>query len=84
MIRTKHLLLIIVFQGIIGSFFPVVSSYAKESGYMDIGSNRELFVDHYLIERLNGTSLILHHPHDEGPVLKFDQPWKGLSVDTAL
>lgn len=67
----------IIFQWIIGSFFPGVPSFAKESVYIDIGSNRELFVDHYLIERLYGAHLILHHPHDEGPVLKFDQPWEG-------
>ena len=77
MIRSKHLLLVILFQWIIGFFLSGVPSFAKESGYIDIGSNRELFVDHYLIERLDGAHLILHHPHDEGPVLKFDQPWEG-------
>jgi hypothetical protein len=77
MIRNKHLLLIILFQWIIGSFFSGAPSFAKESGYIDIGSNRELFIDYYLIERLDGANLILHHPHDEGPVFKFDQPWEG-------
>jgi hypothetical protein len=77
MIRNKHLLLIIIFHCLIGSFFHGGFSFAKESGYIDIGSNRDLFVDHYLIERLDGAHLILHHPHDEGPVLKFDQPWEG-------
>ena len=77
MIRNKHLLLMIIFQCLIGSFFPGVSSFAKESEYIDIGSNRELFIDYYLIEHLDGARLILHHPHDEGPVLKFDQPWEG-------
>ncbi|MCP4259987.1 MAG: hypothetical protein GY774_21105 [Planctomycetes bacterium] len=52
-------------------------SFAKESEYIDIDSNRELFVDYHLIERLNGARLILHHPHDEGSVLKFNQPWEG-------
>ena len=77
MIRNRHLLLIIIFQWIIGSFFPGISSFAKESGYIDISSNRELFIDYYLVERLDGVNLILHHPHDDGPVLKFDQPWEG-------
>jgi hypothetical protein len=77
MIRYKHLLLIIVFQGIIGLFFPGIPSFAKESNYIDIGSNRELFIDYYLIERLDGAHLVLHHPHDEGPVLEFDRPWEG-------
>jgi len=77
MIRKKYLLSIILFYCLIGSFFHSDLSFAKESGYIDIGSNRELFIDYYLIECLDGASLVLHHPHDEGPVLKFDQPWEG-------
>ncbi len=77
MIRDKNILLIIIFHCLVGSFFPGVQTFAKGSGYIDIGSNRELFVDYYIIERFNGVSLILHHPHDEGPVLEFDQPWEG-------
>jgi hypothetical protein len=52
-------------------------SFAKESECIDIGSRCELFVDSYLIDRLDGVCLVLHPPHDEGPVLKFDQPWEG-------
>ena len=50
---------------------------AEESEYIDIGSRRELFVDHYLIADLDGAHLRLHQPRDEGPVLKFDEPWEG-------
>ena len=50
--------------------------FAQEA-FVDIGSRLELFVDHYLIDQMNGTRLILHHPHDEGPVLRFDKPWEG-------
>ena len=77
MIREKRLFLVISFHYLITSFLPGSLSYANESGYINIGSNRELFVDHYLIESLDNTRLILHHPHDEGTVLKFDQPWEG-------
>ncbi|MDT8301401.1 MAG: hypothetical protein RQ760_07945 [Sedimentisphaerales bacterium] len=77
MIRKKYLLLIIILYFLIGSFFRSGLSFAKESDHLDIGSNRELFVDNYLIEHLEGAHLILHHPHDEGLVLKFDQPWEG-------
>lgn len=45
---------------------------------IDIGSRRELFVDPYLIDKLQGTSLVLHEPRDEGSVLKFDHPWEGI------
>jgi hypothetical protein len=45
---------------------------------IEVGSRRELFIDHYLIDKLDNTSLHLHEPHDEGIVMKFDQPWEGL------
>ena len=43
---------------------------------IDIGSRRELFVDQYLIDRMDNTRLVLHHPRDEGPVIRFDNPWE--------
>jgi len=43
-----------------------------------IGGRRELFVDHFLIDQLNGVNLQLHHPRDEGIAFAFDQPWEGL------
>ncbi len=53
---------------------------AAEGGgqVIDIGSNRELFVDEYLIDKLDGARMVLHHPRHEGPVMKFDKPWEGL------
>ncbi|NQU53667.1 MAG: hypothetical protein HQ522_14120 [Bacteroidetes bacterium] len=44
---------------------------------MNIGSNRELFVDYYLIDKLENAELKLHEPRDEGPVLFFDNLWEG-------
>jgi hypothetical protein len=44
---------------------------------LQLGSRRELFVDHFLIEKMEGTQLKLHEPHREGVALKFDQPWEG-------
>jgi hypothetical protein len=43
----------------------------------DIGSRLELFVDDFLLERLDGASLRLHEPHPAGEVLRFDKPWEG-------
>jgi len=40
MSRDKHLILIILVQWTIGSFFLGVPSFAKESGYINIGSGR--------------------------------------------
>ena len=44
---------------------------------VDIGSNRELFVDRHLIDQLKGTRLKLHHPRPAEVVIKTDRPWEG-------
>ncbi len=44
---------------------------------LKIGSRRELFVDHFLIDKLKGARLKLHAPVPAGPVLRFDHPWEG-------
>lgn len=58
-------------------FQCVFGELSSAKDFIDIGSRRELFVDHYLINRLDGVRLRLHHPRDEGSVLKFDAPWEG-------
>lgn len=55
--------------------FPLV--VATSAPTLDLGSRRELFVDRYLIDTMDGTALKLHEPRDEGPVFNFDQPWEG-------
>ena len=40
-----------------------------------LGSNRELFVDNYLIDNISGSSLKLHEPLPGGVAIKYDQPW---------
>lgn len=51
---------------------------AQKSGpAIDIKSNRELFIDHFLIEKMEGTQLVMHQPIDEGAVLSFDKAWEG-------
>lgn len=50
---------------------------AQAQGAIDIGSNRELFVDQYLIDKMNDLTQKLHHPRNEGPVLYFDNRWEG-------
>lgn len=47
------------------------------SNVIQLGNNREIFVDHYLIDKLEGTQMVLHSPRNEGSVLKFDKPWEG-------
>ena len=57
---------------------PVTHDVRGAEAPLDIGTRRELFVDHFLIEQLSGVQLHLHTPRDEGIALRFDQPWEGL------
>jgi hypothetical protein len=43
---------------------------------VDIGSQRELFVDSYLIETMQGARLKLHEPNSAGVALRYDRPWE--------
>jgi len=51
------------------------SSLATE--VLELGSRRELFVDHFLIAKLDGVRLTLHEPRREDVAVKFDRPWEG-------
>ena len=51
---------------------------AEEPAVRDIGSRRELFVDHWLIDTLNTARLKLHHPVPREVVLRFEKPWEGI------
>ncbi|MDB6027561.1 MAG: hypothetical protein JWM68_3784 [Verrucomicrobiales bacterium] len=53
----------------------LLSSSAGE--VIELGSRRELFVDKFLIEKMESAQLKMHEPHREEPALKFDAPWEG-------
>ncbi len=55
----------------------VLAAIAQSTEPIDIGSRRELFVDHYLIERLDGVRLELHRPARREVVFRTDAPWEG-------
>src|SRR5689334_20570900 len=63
----------------LASIFIVIPAPLAGAGgaVIDIGTRREIFVDRFLIDTLQGARLELHEPHEEGPVLKFDRPWEG-------
>lgn len=42
---------------------------------IDLGDRRELFVDTFLVQELNGLKLKLHQPRNEGPAIRFNDPW---------
>ncbi|HQW30153.1 MAG TPA: hypothetical protein PK529_13255, partial [Verrucomicrobiales bacterium] len=56
--------------------FAGLFTHAADS--VPIGGRRELFVDHFLVDQLNGVRLQLHAPRDEGVAFAFDKPWEGL------
>jgi len=45
----------------------------------DIGSRRELFVDSWLVDRVENTAVRLHHPQPQEIAISFDAPWEGLA-----
>jgi len=49
----------------------------KKSDPIELDSRRELFVDRYLIERMEGTDLRLQSPILCEQVLTLDRPWEG-------
>lgn len=44
---------------------------------LKIGTRRELFVDDFLVGKLNGARRVLHKPVPREVVLKHDSPWEG-------
>jgi hypothetical protein len=48
-----------------------------ESEVRELGSRRELFVDDWLIDSLEGASMRLHHPQPREVALQLDAPWEG-------
>ncbi|WP_206352382.1 glycoside hydrolase family protein [Tautonia rosea] len=50
----------------------------SEDGVLELGSRRELFVDRFLVDRMEGdANFLLARPRDEGVALPFDRPWEG-------
>jgi hypothetical protein len=47
------------------------------AGVIQLGNRLELFVDDFLMERLDDVALKLHEPVHAGVALRFDRPWEG-------
>jgi hypothetical protein len=56
---------------------PLIGLVMADDGVTDIGSRRELFVDHALIERMDQVELRLQEPRRETPAFYFDRPYEG-------
>ena len=72
---TTHLLLSLLIAA--QAYSQDLNKLPDRTEVIDIGSRVEIFIDHFLIDTLNNTSLRLHEPIDKGSVLKFDKPWEG-------
>ena len=60
-----------------GLVLGVGATTLAAEGVVDIGDRRELFVDHALIEEMDGVELRLHEPRNAGPAFYFDKSWEG-------
>jgi hypothetical protein len=63
---------------LLAMLMPFCAVAASEA--VNIGSRLELFVDHHLIDAMEGARLQLHAPIPGEKVLAFDQPWEGRFV----
>lgn len=57
--------------------FPFQNAHCQQPA-INIGSQRELFVDNYLIDQLSGSAeLLLHHPQPQEIAIVHDASWEG-------
>lgn len=63
---------------LLAGWLLAVGSVVNAQDPIDLGTRRELMVDRFLIERLEGLELRLHHPVSAGVALRLDQPWEGI------
>jgi len=50
---------------------------AGEDRTLAVGSRLELFADDFLIDKMEGTQWVLHHPTPREVAIVHDQPWEG-------
>jgi len=58
-------------------FMLMGSAYLASLEVRDVGSRLELFLDDWLIDRMDGAELRLHHPVPREVAIVFDRPWEG-------
>ncbi|MBQ2039472.1 MAG: hypothetical protein II486_08500, partial [Thermoguttaceae bacterium] len=49
---------------------------AAEPEAINIGSQRELFIDGYLVDSLDSAEILMHRPERKNVVVTFDKPWE--------
>ncbi|MCS7158602.1 MAG: hypothetical protein N0A16_12865 [Blastocatellia bacterium] len=66
-----------IFSGGLIAVLLVWEGIGRDSPSLFIGSRLELFVDAFLIEKMEGVTFKLHPPKPAEIVLRFDKPWEG-------
>ncbi len=61
------------------SLLACVPPMARAAEPIEVGSRRELFVDDFLIEQMDGAELRLHQPVPREVAIVHDEPWEGNS-----
>jgi hypothetical protein len=61
----------------VSTLWPQCSRAAGAGSPIDLGTRRELFVDDFLIDRMDDARLLLHKPVTREVALVCDRPWEG-------
>ena len=73
----SSVMLILLLTPFTSTAVPSDTAFASDAEVVDIGSRLEMFVDRFLIERMDGTHLKLHKPTAREVVIVHDEPWEG-------
>lgn len=52
-------------------------AHGQSSDTINLGARRELFIDDYLVDRMDKLELLVHQPVREEIAVTFDAPWEG-------
>ncbi|MBP5621302.1 MAG: hypothetical protein J6X44_04735, partial [Thermoguttaceae bacterium] len=59
------------------TFFTCLSAFAANDRALELGNRRELFVDDYLVSKMENVELLTHRPERKNLAMIFDKPWEG-------
>ena len=76
MLLRKTLILFLSVAGNWLTWNEIRGDEAKPKAPIRIGSQLQLFVDHFLIDSMQGARLVLHRPQRAEVALKMDKPWE--------
>jgi len=65
---------------------PFVSAQEEAARPVVVGPNKQLFIDDYVIDSMEGVEKTLHQAQRDGrnPILKPEHPWEGRALETPI